>query len=81
MNPAPKLIQQLLRDVMVWCESCTSSIKAIDYTSHCCSTVRKQEMQLVSKVVHQMLSTTKENYIQIPTGGTVSSNVRNYHCT
>ena len=52
MNPAPKLIQQLLHDIMVWCESCTSSIKAIDYTSHCCSTVRKQEMQLVSKVVH-----------------------------
>ena len=77
VNPAPQLIQQLLHDVMVWCESCTSSIKAIDYDSHCCSTVRKQEMQLVSKVVHQLLSTTKENYIQIPTGGTVSSNVRN----
>ena len=48
------------------------SIKAIDYDS---STVKKQEMQLVSKVVHQLLSTTKENYIQIPTGGTVSSNL------
>ena len=58
MNPAPKLIQQLLLDIMVWCESCMCNIKAIDYTSHCCSTVRKQEMQLVSKVVHQMLSTS-----------------------
>ncbi|KAL5487241.1 hypothetical protein EMCRGX_G019818 [Ephydatia muelleri] len=33
-------------------------------------------MQLVSKVVHQMLSTTKENYIQIPTGGTPLKLVR-----
>ena len=74
VNPAPKLIQQLLHDAIVWCDI---SIKAIDYDSHCCSTVKKQEMQLMSKVVHQMLSTTKKNYIQIPTGGTVSSNVRN----
>eukprot|EP00731_Ephydatia_muelleri_P011314 Em0006g208a len=76
VNPAPKLIQQLLHDVIVWCESWMRSIKAIEYDSHCCSTVKIQEMQLVSKVVHQMLSTTIENYMQIPTGGTVRSNLQ-----
>ena len=43
VNPAPKLIQQLLHNVIVWCESWMSSIKAIEYDSHCCSTVKKQE--------------------------------------
>eukprot|EP00731_Ephydatia_muelleri_P005361 Em0002g1537a len=32
--------------------------------------VSKQEMQLVSKVVHSMLDASKENCIRIPTGGT-----------
>ena len=32
-------------------------------------------MQLVSKVVHQMLNANKENTIQIQTGGTVSQGV------
>ena len=43
VNPAPKLIQQLLHDVIVWCESWMSSIKAIDNDSHCCSTVKNRK--------------------------------------
>ena len=74
VNPAPKLIQQLLHDVRVWCESWMSSIYAIDYDSHCCSTVKKHEMQLVSKVVTRCsLLSRRARY----TGETVSSNVRN----
>ena len=30
------------------------------YNSHCCTTVKGQEMQLVSNVLHQMLSANKE---------------------
>ena len=75
VNPASSLIQQLLHDVMVVCGTCKSSVKAISYDSHCCSTVQRQEMQLVSKVVHQMLNANKENTIQIQTGGTVSQGV------
>ena len=74
-NPASMLIQQLLHDVMVVCGTCKSSVKAISYDSHCCTTVQRQEMQLVSKVLHQMLNANKENCIQIPTGGTVSIGV------
>ena len=49
------------------------SIKAIEYDSHrCTESVTRQEMQLVSKVVHKMLDASKENIIQINTGGTVS---------
>ncbi|KAL5482018.1 hypothetical protein EMCRGX_G022297 [Ephydatia muelleri] len=36
----------------------------------CDSQVSKQEMQLVSKVVHSMLDASKENCIRIPIGGT-----------
>ena len=75
VNPASMLIQQLLHDVMVVCGTCKSSVKAISYDSHCCTTVQRQEMQLVSKVLHQMLNANKENCIQIPTGGTVSIGV------
>ena len=72
VNPASSLIQQLLHDVMVVCGTC---MKAISYDSHCCTTVQRQEMKLVSKVLHQMLNASKENSIQIPTGGTVSLGV------
>ena len=78
VNPASSLIQQLLHDVMVVCGTCKSSVKAISYDSHCCTTVQRQEMQLVSKVLHQMLNASKENSIQIPTGGTVSLGVNQH---
>ncbi|KAL5517412.1 hypothetical protein EMCRGX_G002953 [Ephydatia muelleri] len=53
--------------------SCDRSIKAIEYDSHrCTESVTRQEMQLVSKVVHKMLDASKENIIQINTGGTDS---------
>ena len=60
VNPASMLIQQLLHDVMVVCGTCKSSVKAISYDSHCCTTVQRQEMQLVSKVLHQMLNANKD---------------------
>ena len=69
-----RIIQLLLYDVMVCCRSCDRSIKAIEYDSlhRCTESVTRQEMQLVSKVVHKMLDASKENIIQINTGGTVS---------
>ena len=73
IKPASKMVQLLLHDVMVLCTLCERSIKAIEYDTHCCSQVSKQEMQLVSKVVHSMLDASKENCILIPTGGTVSN--------
>ena len=73
LKPAVQIIQLLLYDVMVCCRSCDRSIKAIEYDSHrCTESVTRQEMQLVSKVVHKMLDASKENIIQINTGGTVS---------
>ena len=61
VNPASSLIQQLLHDVMVVCGTC---MKAISYDSHCCTTVQRQEMQLVSKVLHQMLRRTAYRFQQ-----------------
>ena len=55
IKPAPRMVQLLLHDVMVVCPSCKRSIKAIEYDAHCCSEVSKQEMQLVSTVVHDSL--------------------------
>ena len=78
VKPASSLIQQLLHDVMVVCGTYKSSVKAISYDSHCGTTVQRQEMQLVSKVLHQMLNASKENSIQIPTGGTVSLGVNQH---
>ena len=52
--------------------------EAISYDSHCCTTVQRQEMQLVSKVLHQMLNASKENSIQIPTGGTLNLGVNQH---
>ena len=69
VNPASSLIQQLVHDVMVVCGTCKSSVKAISYDSHCCITVQRKEMQLVSKVLHQMLNAGEENSIQIPKEG------------
>ncbi|KAL5477393.1 hypothetical protein EMCRGX_G024188 [Ephydatia muelleri] len=46
------------------------SVEPYDWFIHSCKSVSKQEMQLVSKVVHSMLDASKENCIRIPTGGT-----------
>ena len=37
--------------------------------------VSRKEMELVGKIVHKMLDGNKENYIQIPTGGTLSRHI------
>ena len=56
------MVQLLLHDVLVLSASCKISTNvAIEHDRHCCSQVRKQEMQLVSKVVHWMLDATEEN--------------------
>ena len=72
VKPASRMVQLLLHDVMVCFRTCDRSIKTIEYDSHCCTDVTRQEMQLVSKVVHKMLDASKENVIHINTGGTVS---------
>eukprot|EP00731_Ephydatia_muelleri_P016628 Em0009g1052a len=47
------------------------SVEPYDWFIHSLeSQVSKQEMQLVSKVVHSMLDASKENCIRIPIGGT-----------
>ena len=43
-----------------------------------CQVVQRQEMQLVSDILYQMLNASKENSIQIPTGGTVRLGVNQH---
>ena len=73
VQPAPDLTQRLLHDVMVTCDTCNIDIRAGDYDSHECHRSGVLEKQCISKVIHRILSeNTKENAIQIKTGGTVS---------
>ena len=73
INPASRIIQLLLKDVMVLCAACKRSVKAVKYDTHCrTEEVKKEGMQLVTSVLDKMLGSSKKNCIHIPTGGTVS---------
>ena len=73
VQPAPDLTQRLLCDVMVSCDTCNRDVRAGDYDSHECHRLGIIEEQCASKVIRRILSeNTKDNIIQIKTGGTVS---------
>ena len=73
VQPAPDLTQRLLRDMMVSCDTFNRDVRAGDYDSHECHRLGVIEEQCASKVIQRILSeNTKDNIIQIKTGGTVS---------
>ena len=73
VQPAPVMIQRLLHDVMVSCTTCNKHIRAGDYGTHNCHKADVQEEICASTVIHRILSeSTKDNIMQIQTGGTVS---------
>ena len=79
VQPAPDLTQRLLCDVMVSCDTCNRDVRAGDYDSHRLGVI---EEQCASKVIRRILSeNTKDNIIQIKTGGTVSDKQFFYACT
>ena len=70
VQPAPDLTQRLLCDVMVSCDTCNRDVRAGDYDSHECHRLGER---CASKVIRRILSeNTKDNIMQIKTGGTVS---------
>ena len=72
VQPAPDLTR-LLCDVMVSCDTCNRDVRAGDYDSHECHRLGVIEEQCASKVNRRILSeNTKDNIMQIKTGGTVS---------
>ncbi|KAL5505491.1 hypothetical protein EMCRGX_G006934 [Ephydatia muelleri] len=77
VQPAPDLTQRLLCDVMVSCDTCNRDVRAGDYDSHECHRLGVIEEQCASKVIRRILSeNTKNNIIQIKTGGTPLTLVR-----
>eukprot|EP00731_Ephydatia_muelleri_P003032 Em0001g3032a len=77
VQPAPDLTQRLLCDVMVSCDTCNRDVRAGDYDSHECHRLGVIEEQCASKVIRRILSeNTKDNIIQIKTGGTPLTLVR-----
>ncbi|KAL5503387.1 hypothetical protein EMCRGX_G010326 [Ephydatia muelleri] len=73
VQPAPDLTQRPLCDVMVSCDTCNRDVRAGDYDSHECHRLGVIEEQCASKVIRRILSeNTKDNIMQIKTGGTVS---------
>ena len=70
INPAPSLITQLLRDVLVVCPTCQLDVKSRAFSEHQCSLqVNEDQLHVTSSVIQQLLS---ENVVKIPTRGTVS---------
>ena len=76
INPAPSLILQLLGDVLVDCPTCKVCVKSRSFGEHQCTPqpkrVNQDELQVTSSVIHQLLSESPENLVEIPTKGTVS---------
>ena len=75
INPAPSLILKLLGDILVSCPNCRVDVKAGSLDNHQCTPqpqrVSKDELQVTSSVIHQLLSESPENVVEIPTRGTV----------
>ena len=74
VQPAPAMIQRLLHDAKVFCTACNKHTRAgWDYDTHDCHKADVQEEICASTVICRILSeSTKDNIIQIQTGGTVS---------
>ena len=73
VQPASDIIQRLLCDVIISCETCNRDVRAGDYPSHECHISEVLEEQMAGKVIQRILSeSTNDNILQIKTGGTVS---------
>ena len=76
INPAPRLILELLRDVLVTCSTCKVDVTAGSLDKHQCSPqpkrANKDELQVTSSVIQQLLSESPENVVELPTRGPVS---------
>ena len=73
VQPASDIIQRLLCDVIILCETCNRDVRAGDYDSHECQKSGVLEVQMACKVIRRILSeSTSDNILQIKTGGTVS---------
>ena len=74
--PAPSLILKLLGDILVCCPACKVEVKAGMYDIHQCTPQAKSsikdDLQITSSVIQQLLSESPENIVEIPTRGTVS---------
>ena len=79
INPAPSLILQLLRDVLVDCPTCKVCVMSRSFGEHQCTPQPKQvnqdDLQVTSSMIHQLLPESPENLVEIPTKGTVSHNL------
>lgn len=81
ITPASALILKLLGDFIVCCPVCCVKVKAVVYDGHHCApeaatgqsqSVSKDDLEVASSVIHQLLSTSPESVVEIPTKGTVS---------
>ena len=86
ITPAPTLIWQLLGDVLVVCPICEVDVQSRLFSEHQCTPqpkrANKEELQVTSSVIQQLLSESPENVVEIPTKGTVShthNNIQHAH--
>eukprot|EP00731_Ephydatia_muelleri_P002959 Em0001g2959a len=71
LKAAPLLIQTLLRDIVLQCQTCRKDIKACDYGTHQCNgESTKADLQTAFRVLRRLASRTPSQPITIPTGGT-----------
>ena len=72
LKAAPLLIQTLLRDIVLQCQTCRKDIKFCEYGTHPCNgEPTKADMQTACRVLRRLASPTHSQPIKIPTGGTV----------
>ena len=68
---APQLIQTLLTDMVLECQTCRKDIRGVEYITHQCSgEPTKAEVQTASGVLRRLASTSYQS-ITIHTGGIV----------
>ena len=76
IHPAPSLILKLVGDILVCCPACKVEVKVGTYDMHQCTpqakSSSKDDLQVTSSVIQQLLSESPENIVEIPTRGTVS---------
>ena len=71
LTAAPQLIQTLLTDMVLECQTCRKDIRGVEYITHQCSgEPTKAEVQTASGVLRRLASTSYQS-ITIHTGGIV----------
>ena len=73
LKPAPQLIQTLLADILVQCQTCRKEIRAGEYGTHKCEVEphsSADDMQTVARVLRGLTSTNSQP-ITTSTGGRV----------